>query len=217
MKKIVVLILVIIIILSFNSNSFGFSNDIFSIDVPNYFLTSSNIAENNTRDYTLKSDKINIIITVVPYNNKKNIEITKEYIKNLSLQVKASIEEDFNINLDLKETKVASMGKGYYKCGIALYESKEYKFYIKQYSCIISDNYTYSITLTTNDKNNFYEEDILELLNSFTIKDTIGEKNKNKLNNSNKQFFEKIIVTSVSTIIMMGIGAFIKKFKNDIE
>ena len=83
---------------------------------------------------------------------------------------------------------------------------------------ILSDNYIYGITLTSNDKNYFISEEIKAFLNSIEIKDTITENNyvSNSSISKNDGIY-KVISYGICGVMLMIIsaiiGVFQKKFK----
>ena len=200
MKKSILFFIFIGIILISNC-VLGYSNQYIEFDLPKDYSFSSSIDDNGANIYKIVSqsvDNINIVIT--PYYGEKKIEFTNEYLDKYYEEIKTNLESYLNTSVALIKKDITTVGKEFYKCVMIQYKIEQHNLYQKQYA-IISDNYIYTITLSSNDSNYFMNNEILNFLNSIRIKDDITEISTNTLENKNK-YVDKL---GASTLIIISI------------
>ena len=199
--------------------SFGFSNEYIEFNNPSTHSFFSNIQGNKKIYKMIDEDEMsNIYIEIAPNTtNNNSLDITESDLYDLIINFKEQVEKEYNTNVIILKNIISTVGTKFYRCIIYEHKLEEYDIYQKMYM-ILSDNYIYGITLTSNDKNYFISEEIKAFLNSIEIKDTITENNyvSNSSISKNDGIY-KVISYGICGVMLMIIsaiiGVFQKKFK----
>ena len=190
MKKSIIISVVLLLIISIATTVNAYSTGEFEIDIPESFEQAGvNVyADEGGRSFN---------ITTVPFDEKggdpynqatldklvnelyTNLDSQKEDIKKELKSTYGSSISDKDLNeyvnsfkcnsIDVKE--ITKCTKNNYKCFHLLsnYSMGEGGYYCDQYA-IVSGNKIYTLTMSSEDKDDFNSDDFKSILNSFTIK-----------------------------------------------
>lgn len=215
----------IIFLLVFQSTTYAYSNDYYSISIPSSY---SKIADN----FFMDQDGLNINVVVDSHSYKYKGEVyTEEHLNDLIDRFKAITEEEMldvlkstynqygveykeeelkelskSIKIETTGTKeITTFSKNNYKCFhfILKITLGEYSYYTNQYQVFARNNF-FTLTITGNDLDYFKTQDIKNTINSFTIKNFQEVEQEESI-------WEKSLVSAISAMILCGISALISK------
>lgn len=198
MKKSILVTLVLVLILSIATSVNAYSTSDYTVDIPeDYEEDAPGVF--STEDGT---NSFNVQITPYdekvgdPYNEKmlndlvdeiySGLENQKDEIKKEMKATYGSSVSDAEINeyiasfkcnsIDVKE--ITKCTKNNYKCFhlISNYTMGDYDYYCDQYS-VVSGNKIFTLTLSAPDKDDFNDEEMKGIIDSFTIKNYKEPKN----------------------------------------
>ena len=196
----------------------AYSTSQYSIDIPftyNKFSESSFIKENRNNinikvtpypesvgnPYT--EEILNMLVEMVwnidDHSDEMVNTLKNEYGNYLSDNEIAEYANSFKCNsVDKKE--IITFTKNNYKCFhiIANYSMRDYSYYSEQY-IVVSDNNTFTITISVNSKEDLESLEIKNMINSFTIYN-YKEPSQNSSLFSSDLFSEIIAVVIVTTV-----------------
>ena len=217
MRKKVVFILLLVAILA-STVSFGFSNEYIIFYQPlNYSFTSDVQGDKKIYNMIEKDGINNIYIEIVPNTtNNNSLDISEDDLDDFTNNMKEQIEEGYNTNTTILQSKISTVGNKFYRCIIYEHKLENYDIYQKMY-IIFSDNYIYGITLTSSNKEYFTNKEIEMFLNSIEIKDTITEhkdiSNLSKTKNNKINKIESFIICGIIVMIIDAIVGIFQKNK----
>jgi len=205
MKKIISLLVVLTMIVLYTNITYALINNYISLDSDGYEISGNN--DNIVlKDKYKENTSISIVVKQNPYGA---IEITDDILLN-SLK---EIEKKYGVSaIMISKNAKTSIGKDnkYYKCGRMMYSlkfSNELILFVSQY-IIPTDNYIYAITICTQDKEYLTDSNIMNLLNSITLQDTITNNNYNEnVEKSNTTLIEDSIKSGIDGAIESAILA----------
>lgn len=209
MKKIVLLLTIIVLVLM-NNISLGYTDNYIKFIKPNGTTMDNNEMEYKILDIDGKS---NIYIKISKnLTNKNSSNLTQDDLDSLNKEIKEQAEKEYNTNIQILNSKLSTVGKIYYRCIIYEHKIEKYELYQKIYM-ILSDNYIYSIALTSDKLNYFTNKNVEDFLTSIEIKDNITEY-KNNANQTNNDSQQGILVEIISVIILILISNIIFFIQN---
>lgn len=204
--KVLSIMIVSILILS---NVMAYSNDSYSIDVPTTY-TVQNQSESDDYIMFVKDDATNINIYMRENTDETNIKDAtesdmEEFVSSYINQIKSS----YDINLDVLKKEKTTIN-GYDALFISTKWNSEdmygYDIYQNQY-ILTSKNHIYTLTLTSNNSDEFNSQDVLNIKSSFTIKDELIKDDSGLLTG----VFVGILIIVIASVIIF---RKLKKAKN---
>ena len=188
MKKCISILVLLLFMLGIATSVNAYSTSEFEIDIPDSFeqVELNVYADENGRGFNIVSEPFETKID--PYNQAtldmivdtlyNNLNAAKENTKTEMESTYGSELSDEEINeyvnsfkcnsIDVKE--ITKCTKNNYKCFhiLAQYSMDDYYYYCDQY-IVVSGNKMYTLTLSSQDKDDFNSEDFKKVLDSFTI------------------------------------------------
>ncbi len=204
MKKMLLFFVEIFVIVLIPIYCFCYTNEYFTINnIEKYTFEEEN--DNSSKMYGLVDNEQNgnnIYIVVTPYKDNKHYDIYSEYaIEDLINEVKKKAK-DGNYNISIMDKEVSTVGSKFYKCIIIKYKNEDLGIYQKQF-IISSKHYIYTITITADKEEYFFNKDVTNAVNSFTINDELIEEK------SNTTFMNNVINVAIKVIALMIISSII--------
>lgn len=170
----IVLPICIICILFTNYAVFGaskFENEYFSIDSTKGFSVNK-----TDTGCELVDDENWIEISVEPWDYNM-VDRSTLFNEDTLYQIKGKFEEN-SPKTKIIDQKISVAGKNKYDCfifnGINSSVASIIKMHLKLY-IFTSNNYTYRISIVSDKEDYFYSDKVIDIVNSFTIKDAITE------------------------------------------
>lgn len=195
MKK-VITVVIMIIILFYTNSVYALINDYISLDSDGFEVSG----ENNNILFTDDYDEDSNISIVIKDNENGVFEITDEQLTYLKKEVKAVFDVKVTL-IDKKPKTVIGKNNKYYNCATMNYSIDDLEMFIEQY-IILTDHYSYVITIASPNKEYMTSKKVIDFLNSITIQDTITNNNHNaETENSNTTLLEDSIQAGVDGLI----------------
>lgn len=198
MKKSLLISVILLLVLSIATTVNAYSTSDYTVDIPEDYEEVANAvfsAENG--------NGFNIQITPYeenagdPYTDQMLDKLVDEIYTNLDSQkeeIKKQMKETYGSSVtdeelqeyiesfkcnSIDEKEITKCTKNNYKCFhlVSNYSMGDYDYYCDQYS-IVSGNKIYTLTLSSEDKEDFEDDEMKGIVDSFTIKDYKEPTNK---------------------------------------
>lgn len=229
MKKNIVISIVFILILSLCNIANAYSTSLFSIDIPESWesdATDSFVNENG--------DNVNVQVTTSafgtgnPYTQANLDMLVDEIYNNMDSyrdEIAKSLKESYGEYISESEIKeyvdsfkcdsvdlseITTCTKNNYKCFhlISKYSMEDYSYYCNQYS-IVSENNIFTLTVSTEEKEDFENSELKGIVDSFTIN------NYKEPKDSGLSATTIGIIAGACASAVVGIVSYTKNKKND--
>lgn len=210
-KRIILLIAIIfILIVLFNSKTFAYSTNQYSIDIPSNYINQGNgefVRSTGMPSIIIETD-VNTSYEHIEYK-KEYLEVFKDMFSSYEDEIAQYIPLGYDYSFQIVDSKITTFTDNNYKCFYFKYKiAIEYQtMYVKQYIVLSGNNIMYNLTLSGTEEA-LNSAEVKDIVNSFTIKNYIPKDSAFVFPVNN------IIITIAIIFILIVVVLYIMK-KND--